>query len=74
MSDLTNQVRDLIQSKMLEKKISNSELAFRLGCSSENVRQMLTNGNKMYISTAEKIFKALGVEVLFAEPSDLDGG
>lgn len=49
-----------IESVMIQKKISRSELARRLDCTPANVTQMLSENSNLKLESVARIFQALG--------------
>lgn len=62
MAGINEQVRGLVVSE----KISQTELAKRMGCTRQNINDKMNDGN-MYVSTLEKLLDAIGYRVEFVK-------
>jgi len=59
IEELIAETQYCIQSVMVDKKVSRSELARRLSCSAANVTQMLSENSNLTLETVAKVFYAL---------------
>lgn len=61
---LALQIKNIIRKEMGDRGISKRDLAKLLGCTEENVYQIMSDGKGMKTVIADKIFRVLGLEVV----------
>lgn len=61
---LALQIKNIIRKEMESRGISKRDLAKLLGCTEENVYQIMSDGKGMKTVIADKIFRVLGLEVI----------